>query len=248
MNLKSLEKTWDRLGVIDPLWAILSFPNKRGCKWELGEFFKSGKTEIIEIMKYAKLLSVKISFEKALDFGCGVGRLTQALADYFDLVYGVDIAPSMIKSAEKYNQYPDRCKYFLNKTYSLKIFPDNYFDFVYSNITLQHMLPKYSKKYIQEFLRILKYGGLLIFQIPSHQIEQFSQRKKVEEIIKKLTPKKILELRGKIKKTYPKIEMHGVKKNEVVRILEFNKGKILAINQNDVAGKEWVSFNYCVTK
>ena len=33
---------------------------------------------------------------KALDFGCGVGRLSQALADYFDRVVGADVSPTMI--------------------------------------------------------------------------------------------------------------------------------------------------------
>ncbi len=35
-------------------------------------------------------LGVTIPHGKALDFGCGVGRVTQALAQYFDEVYGVD--------------------------------------------------------------------------------------------------------------------------------------------------------------
>ena len=35
----------------------------------------------------------------ALDFGCGIGRLSQALAEHFDQVYGVDISPKMIELA-----------------------------------------------------------------------------------------------------------------------------------------------------
>jgi len=41
---------------------------------------------------------------RALDFGCGVGRLTQALCRYFDECDGVDIAPSMIELARKYDR------------------------------------------------------------------------------------------------------------------------------------------------
>ncbi len=55
----------------------------------------------------------QISFPKrrALDFGCGVGRLTQALARHFNIVDGVDIAPSMIELANQFNRSGGRCRY-----------------------------------------------------------------------------------------------------------------------------------------
>ncbi|WP_420485333.1 class I SAM-dependent methyltransferase [Iningainema tapete] len=108
-----------------------------------------------------------MSRKTALDFGCGVGRLSQAMVQYFETVHGVDISPSMLKLADKYNQHGSKCKYHLNDQDNLKLFPDNYFDFIYSKITLQHMEPQYSRRYIREFLRILAPQGLLIFQIPS---------------------------------------------------------------------------------
>src|ERR1700682_912533 len=52
--------------------------------------------------------------DRHLDFGCGVGRLTQGPASYFASVRGVDIAPSMIELAKRHNRYPDVCHYDLN--------------------------------------------------------------------------------------------------------------------------------------
>ncbi len=167
MNLKNLQKNWNEFGKTDPLWAILTGSDKKGKKWKTEEFFKTGVREVDSVMKYAESLSISISHRRALDFGCGVGRLTQALTNYFDEVYGVDIAPSMIKLANKYNKYEKRCHYFLNEVNDLKLFEDNSFDFIYSNIVLQHMEPEYSKNYIKEFLRILTPEGIAIFQIPS---------------------------------------------------------------------------------
>lgn len=57
----------------------------------------TGIEEINSIIKYLKGLPVEISYKRALDFGCGAGRLTQALAGYFEEVCGIDIAPSMIE-------------------------------------------------------------------------------------------------------------------------------------------------------
>lgn len=175
MNIKDLQKNWNEFGKTDPLWAILVDPTKKGRKWKIKEFFKTGNREIETIMRYIESLDIKISYKKALDFGCGAGRLTQALTNYFDDVHGVDIAPSMIKLANKNNRYNTKCHYHLNEENNLKLFEDNSFNFIYSNIVLQHMEPEYGKNYIKEFLRVIISGGLIVFQIPSeHSISSIS--------------------------------------------------------------------------
>ena len=40
-------------------------------------------------------LGVDVGRERALDFGCGVGRVTQALCEYFTECTGIDIAPAV---------------------------------------------------------------------------------------------------------------------------------------------------------
>jgi len=144
MDLVELQRNWDRFGNEDPLWAILTDPSKKGNKWDVDDFFKSGVEEIKGVMEYLEHLHLDVSRERALDFGCGVGRLTQALADYFKAVAGVDIAPSMIDHAIRFNRFGERCKYVVNQTDDLSIFKDETFSFIYSNIVLQHMEPKYA--------------------------------------------------------------------------------------------------------
>ena len=168
MDLKELQKNWDEFGKIDPLWAILTSPDRKGGKWDPTEFFASGKREIDRIMNQAQSLALPPRRETALDFGCGVGRLTQALCSWFDRCSGVDIAPSMIDLARQHNTYGIRCEYFLNTQNDLRIFPDRSFDFVYSSIVLQHMEPRYSTGYIREFVRVLRPNGLVVFQLPSN--------------------------------------------------------------------------------
>jgi len=183
MNIRELQKNWDEFGKIDPLWAILTWPDKKGRKWQLEEFFLTGIKTIKLIMESIESLGINIRRRRALDFGCGVGRLTQALAHYFDEVYGVDIAPSMIKLAKNYNHYGDKCKYYLNEKDNLELFSDNYFDFIITLLTLQHMEPRYFKKYIKEFLRILAPNGLLIFQLPSEMPWQSSLKQKIKHLM-----------------------------------------------------------------
>jgi ubiquinone/menaquinone biosynthesis C-methylase UbiE len=257
MNLKKLQKNWNKFGKIDPLWAILTDPAKKGNKWQIDEFFRSGEIEIETIMKYTKSSDVDIRHGKALDFGCGVGRLTQALVNYFDEVYGIDIAPSMIELANKYNKQGDKCKYYLNETDNLSLFPDDSFDFIYTNITLQHIEPPYIKNYIKEFVRVLVPNGLLIFQLPSGPIwlvdPPFNEvpRKRLKRLIRSMTPRIVYELYRNIRlrnSNEPRMETYGIRQEEIVKFLERNGARIIDITKDEGAGTDWLSFRYLVTK
>ena len=167
MSFSKLQRTWHELGEQDPLWAILTRADKRGRKWKLEEFFQWGVDEIRNLLSRLDAAGVEVPKSRALDFGCGVGRLTQALCAHFNQCVGVNVAPSMITLAKKYNQYGDRCQYVVNELSTLFAFPDNHFDLIYSNIVLQHIPSRYTWNYLEDFLRVLAPGGILVFQLPT---------------------------------------------------------------------------------
>ena len=98
-DFTSLQTVWDTLAREDPFWAILSVPEKRGGKWTPEDFFRSGQAEVDAPSARILTSGYPLSDGVALDFGCGVGRLTQPLADYFKRVVGVDISPTMLDLA-----------------------------------------------------------------------------------------------------------------------------------------------------
>jgi SAM-dependent methyltransferase len=172
MRFPALRRHWERLGRHDPFWAVLTDPDKRGGGWDVSEFFRSGVEEIDSALARASALGVLVARRRALDFGCGAGRLTQALAPHFARCDGVDISASMLRLAREHNRYPDRCTYHLNAAPDLALFEDESFDFVYSTLVLQHMEPRYSTHYMRELVRVLAPGGLLVFQLPSQRSTQ----------------------------------------------------------------------------
>jgi ubiquinone/menaquinone biosynthesis C-methylase UbiE len=177
MSIERLRKNWQELGEKDPLWAVLSWSDKKHGKWNKEEFFKTGQEEIDLTMRYLQTLGLNVNSDKALDFGSGVGRLTGALARYFTSVVGVDISSAMVKHARELNK-SENCQFILNTEADLKIFPDQSFDFVYSRLTLQHIEPTYTGKFIKEFVRILKPGGVAVFGQPYKQgIDKLSSAK-----------------------------------------------------------------------
>lgn len=217
MDLNELARYWDAFGKSDPFWAIVSWPGKEGGKWDTEEFFLTGVHDLEPIIQSAGLTSR----EMALDFGCGVGRLSQAMTRYFKHVIGVDISPVMINLAEKYNRFGERCQYQVCE--NLKHFRDNTFDFILTILVLQHIEPKYSKNYIRDFVRILKPGGKLVFQIPSEPIQTYHEH----------NPKS-------------PIEMYGVPKIEILKLLD--QGTVLNIQDASDFTPGWRGFLYWITK
>ncbi|MGH9222896.1 MAG: class I SAM-dependent methyltransferase [Acidimicrobiales bacterium] len=169
-DLDDVRRTWSRLAEVDPLWAVLSDPGKEGGRWKTDEFFARGEEEIAGVIAQLDGLGVPVTFGTCLDFGCGVGRLTQALSRRFAEAHGVDIAEPMIEQARRYNRAGDRCHYHVNTDPDLRRFTDATFDFVYSNIVLQHMPPAASTVYMRELVRVLRPGGVAVFQVPSERV------------------------------------------------------------------------------
>jgi SAM-dependent methyltransferase len=235
MKLNRLRENWDSLAQSDPLWAIISWPEKKGRKWELDEFFETGRREVSAVMNYLASLRGNFPRRRALDFGCGVGRVTQHLADFFDVAYGVDIAPTMIYLARQYNRQGSKCVYYLNETDDLRAFDDNFFDFIYTNITLQHISPGHCRNYLREFVRTLAEDGALIFQLPDKPRLPMCVRQSLRTFVAR-------SLRR------PYMEMHGIRRNEAQELLRENGVEIIDITENGAAGLGWTSLRYCAMK
>jgi SAM-dependent methyltransferase len=166
--LKPIKDYWDRHAQRDPLWAILSDTAKRDGKWDVARFFQTGKTEIESLLYELDAQEFALTRGSAMDFGCGVGRLTQALAPHFGRVVGVDVSPNMVDLAARLNQRVDTVSYICNQATDLSIFDERTFDFIVSSIVLQHLPPELSCSYLHEFFRVLAPAGIVVFQLPSH--------------------------------------------------------------------------------
>ena len=167
MWLEQARLDWERLGEADPMWAILSDPDLAGNRWDPEAFFSTGVREVEQNLRHLHALGLDVERDRCLDFGCGIGRLTQALCDHFDRGDGVDVAASMVQRARSLNRCGARCQYHVNQRGDLRLFEDAEFTFVLSLITLQHIEPLHSKRYLAEFMRVLRPGGVALFQIPS---------------------------------------------------------------------------------
>jgi ubiquinone/menaquinone biosynthesis C-methylase UbiE len=166
MKLWQVQRHWDALAKADPLWAVLTEGDKQGKRWTIEEFFSTGVAEVEADMARVRLREPRLAVRSALDFGCGAGRLTQGLARHFSRVTGVDISRQMVALAREHNRDP-RVDFVHNPRPHLGLFASGSFDFVYSRITLQHIAPRYTRRYLREFVRVLAPGGAMLVQVPA---------------------------------------------------------------------------------
>ncbi len=258
MNLSETARNWEKFAQEDPLWAILTGPDKYGNRWDEKEFFQTGKGDIdILFSRLAEKGIAPAGHGKALDFGCGVGRLTQALAEGFDGAHGVDIAPSMILLARdmaKGKAVEGKLSYYQNSSAGLPMFESDSFDFICSLITLQHMEPRYGKEYVREFIRVLKPGGICAFQMPSHVAEgQGSLRIRILGKCRALLPESLIPLARmiflrRLKVVNATMEMHCIPVDEMKSLIRSEGGTVIDVLDDHSAGPYWSSFMYVVGK
>jgi len=167
MSLAFVKKTYEKFGREDPLYAVLSRKECRHNRWDMMSSLRQAGPRFAISSITPTAWGCRSISSRALDFGCGVGRLSQALAGHFEEVVGVDIAESMAAKARQFNRHGSRVSYVVNSSDDLSCFEDGAFSFVYSVITLQHIPPGPAARYIGEFFRVLRAGGVAVFQIPS---------------------------------------------------------------------------------
>lgn len=160
---------WDLHARRDPLWAVLSDGGKRDRQWSLDAFMATGEREISLLFHHLDAMGQRVTRGRALDFGCGVGRLTQALGRRFETALGIDISSRMIALAESINCYRETVRYRVHASTDLREIASPPFDFIYSNIVLQHIDPAQTREYLRSFVASLADEGLLVFQLPSER-------------------------------------------------------------------------------
>jgi SAM-dependent methyltransferase len=161
-------RDWDDLAELDPFWAVLSEPAFTQGEAGAEAFFATGAGEVSGALDVARDLGRPARFGSALDFGCGVGRLSRALAARFERCTAVDVSPKMLDVARRLNEDVPNVEFILNDGPDLKLFESGSFDLVYSSIVLQHLPSRGEiEEFISEFVRLTAADGLAVFQVPN---------------------------------------------------------------------------------
>lgn len=234
-DVTQLHEVWEGHGREDPLWAILTESEKRSGKWDQDAFFATGIAEVEALLGRLRHVAPTLAFDRALDFGCGVGRLTEALADHFQTVDGVDISESMVRRGADLSRHPETVRYHANTRSDLQMFDADTFSLVHSSIVLQHVGRRLARQYIAEFVRVARPDGVVHFQLPT------TPRLTPAGLVLRFVPDRVLDrARG--------MRMQGMPEREVVALLTGLGLDVLDVAPDDSAGPRWNSRRYTARK
>ena len=191
-ELARTETEWERSARSNALWAVLTDDSQKSQQWNVVEFFATGRAEIRLVREHLLKLGVSLNpGGRFLDFGCGVGRVSRVLIDYFAEGFGVDISRTMIEQARAFSAKDERRAHYLTNTRDdLSVFASDEFDFVYSHIVLQHVPVRCQPRFIEEFLRVLKPGGVAAFQILTATVDGTAGRtlRNAKRMLRRILP------------------------------------------------------------
>ncbi len=238
---------WNVLAKLDPLWTILSDPQKKFGKWEPEEFFATGEREAERVLAMCNSHHLKIARGELLDFGCGVGRMTRAFASSFKSCTGVDVSENMVALARKYNADVPHCKFVTNKSAVLP-FADRNFDFIFTVLVLQHLPTKaIIRSYIAEFIRVAKDNGVVVFQLPIEVPirRRIQLRRRVWALLASIgIPQSWLFM----KLGLAPIQINGVSRSQVERFISTHGARVVAVERYDSSEGRFHSNYYFVVR
>lgn len=175
-------QVWRGLGETDALWSVITDDSLRADRnvtpSQVKAFYRSGRGDIDYIRAFMHRAGRQLSeFQVAVEYGCGVGRVTHCLAKEFSHVHAYDISASHIEVARGFvdEQGIGNVTFHLVEQRS-DLASLNDFDFFFSIIVLQHNPPPVILEILERAFRGLRPNGLAIFQVPIyHRHYQFDQ-------------------------------------------------------------------------
>ena len=168
---EQVARCWQHLGEQEPYWSVLTSPkfqmSRIGSTGD--EFYRSGQACLSTIEAFFARSGQPIANVKSvLEFGCGVGRETIALASRFTQVVGVDVSPAHLALAQRavarHRRSNVECVR-LTSIGAIATLPRC--DLVYSVIALQHNPPPVMQEALSLLFDRMPAGGYALFQLPT---------------------------------------------------------------------------------
>jgi SAM-dependent methyltransferase len=162
-----MRQTWDALARRDAMHFIAT--ERRD--WDRASFLDSGRQTLRSLLE---LVGAPLGRQGgiAVDLGCGIGRLSFALAGRHDRVIGVDVSAEMIRQARALGAEIGAANvdFRLNEGRDLAFLPTGSCDLGFSFVVLQHIPDRaIVLGYLAELARVVRVGGHVLVQVPVYQ-------------------------------------------------------------------------------
>ncbi len=166
--MRDTDQDWTRIAEEQPYWGILSTDEFKGADLDpatRAKFFNEGEASIAALFDEIRQANPGFAPHRALDFGCGAGRLLMPIARRAGAAVGVDVAPRMLLLAEQNLRDAGLANVALVRGDDRLSRVEGAFDFVHSHLVLQHIPPARGCGLFRRLLGLLVPGGMFAIQI-----------------------------------------------------------------------------------
>ncbi len=161
--LEQMREDWNRRAREDANFYVAF-----GRRQQDDREFLASAAEVVGILEqeFVRLPPAPETGRRALEIGCGPGRLMLPLSRYFAEIHGVDISEQMIEMARERLRDVPNAHLHLTGGSDLSMLEDDFFDFAYSYTVFQHIPDAVVvRNYLREARRVLRPGGVLCCQL-----------------------------------------------------------------------------------
>ncbi|HEU5040244.1 MAG TPA: class I SAM-dependent methyltransferase [Gemmatimonadales bacterium] len=220
----SSDRAWQQWGEQDPYFAVLTdaaLHRERLTPEALEAFFRSGDTHVRGVVDdIRRHLDPTFAPRRALDFGCGVGRLLLPLAGMAEQAVGVDVAPGMLEEAARLAATRGVGNVTLVESDDALSRVAGTFDLVHSFLVLQHIPVARGERLIVRLLELVGPGGVAALHVPYARVA--GRAKRLAGWLQRTVPgvrSMVNRLRGE-RWTRPVMEMNTYDLNRLLRLVE----------------------------
>ncbi|HTV45875.1 MAG TPA: methyltransferase domain-containing protein [Stellaceae bacterium] len=168
--LAHVQRSWERLGEEKPYWSVLVDASylPENIDRNIDSFYRTGPLSwMLFECAAARAGRMPAADGVALELGCGVGRVTPHLAQYFREVIACDISLPHLDIARTHLTHLGVNNVRLVRVDSIeRLQEQGPLDFFYSVIVLQHNPPPIIARLLEVAFANLKPGGIAYFQLP----------------------------------------------------------------------------------
>jgi SAM-dependent methyltransferase len=162
----STDADWETLGRTDPYWAVITdeaFRRGNLSEENRRKFLETGERYINAVWELCRRhLDGDFAPRRALDFGCGVGRLVLALATRCESVVGVDVSEDMLAEARTLCERAGaKNVQFVRGDAALASLAGPY-DLVHSLLVLQHIPVERGLKLTERLIALAGLNGVVV--------------------------------------------------------------------------------------
>ena len=139
--MSNTDRRWERWGRVAPYYGVRADPRFDNGQIEQHRdaFFASGEATVAAFLARFEHQFGPLQRGRALDHGCGVGRLALPLARHFEKVVGLDVSAAMLAEAERNAAAAQADNLRFARADDWLTEADGSFDFVNSYMVLQHI-------------------------------------------------------------------------------------------------------------